>query len=288
YIRAEGGALRLTIRGYKGICAAAALSALALLIGAIVCFPVVYAVMGAFKPRAEFAVLPPELLPQSFLYIENFIHALTRAPLVRFMLNSVIVSAMGCAIRIVFAALAAYAFAYYKFPGKGILFGAVLATMMLPADTLIVTNYLTVSRMNLLDNYFGMIITSLVGATQMFMLRQCFRTIPPSLRDAAFIDGCGDLRYLTRIALPVARPVVLTLMVQSFCTFWNMYLWPLLITNRTAMRTVQVGITMLTNPLDPNHGLVMAAVSIILIPSFVLFIFLRRSIARGVSLGSLV
>jgi sn-glycerol 3-phosphate transport system permease protein len=260
----------------------------ALAVGAVMVFPVFYTFMSAFKPLTEFSAFPPTILPQSFAHTENFAMAFSRAPLMRFMLNSLIVASMGSILRIVFAILAAYAFAYYEFPAKKALFFVVLGTMMLPADTLIVSNFLTVSQLGLLDTHLGMSITALVGAMQMFMLRQCFRTIPPALQDAAFIDGCGDLRYLIRVALPISRPVVFTLIVQSFVSFWNMYLWPLLVTNRTSMRTVQVGVSMLTNPHDPNFSLIMAAVSIILLPSFVLFILLRKSIAKGIMAGALV
>lgn len=165
---------------------------------------------------------------------------------------------------------------------------AVLGTMMLPADTLIVTNYLTVTRINLLDNYLGMCITSLVGASQMFMLRQNFKTIPRSFRDAAFIDGCGDIRYLYRIAAPLSSPVILTLMVQSFISFWNAYLWPLLVTNSVEMRTVQIGISMLTNPMDTNYTIVLAAVAVLLIPSLFLFSLLRLAMVKGIAAGALV
>jgi sn-glycerol 3-phosphate transport system permease protein len=258
------------------------------LLGLIIIFPIVYALCTAFKTRTELTLFPPRVLPKSFFYLQNFKTVFSTAPLMRFMLNSLIVSGMGCLLRIIFATLAAYAFAYYEFPGKGPLFMVVLGTMMLPADTLVVTNYLTVTRLNLLDNYLGICITSLVGATQMFMLRQNFKTIPKSFREAAFIDGCGDLRYLFYIVLPISSPVILTLMVQSFITLWNAYLWPLLVTNRREMRTVQIGIAMLTNPMDTNFTLVLAAVSLLLIPSFILFILLRLAIVKGITAGALV
>jgi sn-glycerol 3-phosphate transport system permease protein len=259
-----------------------------ILLGLLIIFPIVYAICTAFKTRTELTLFPPRVLPKSFFYLQNFKTVFNTAPLMRFMLNSLIVSGMGCLLRIIFALLAAYAFAYYEFPGKGPLFMVVLGTMMLPADTLVVTNYLTVTRLNLLDNYLGMCITSLVGATQMFMLRQNFKTIPKSFREAAFIDGCGDLRYLFHVVIPISSPVILTLMVQSFITFWNAYLWPLLVTNRREMRTVQIGIAMLTNPMDTNFTLVLAAVSLLLIPSFFLFILLRLAIVKGITAGALV
>jgi sn-glycerol 3-phosphate transport system permease protein len=260
----------------------------ALLLALVIIFPVIYTVCAAFKTRAELSVYPPRLLPAHFFNTENFKTAFNIAPLWRFMANSVVVSGLGCVLRIGIAVLAAYAFAYFTFPLKNFLFMVILATMMLPADTLVVSNYLTIIRLNLLDNYLGMCITSLVGASQMFMLRQNFRTIPRALRDAAFIDGCGDFRYLALVAAPMSSPVILTLMVQSFISFWNAYLWPLLVTNRREMRTVQIGISMLTNPMDTNYTIVLAAVTVLLIPSIFLFSLLRLAMVKGIAAGALV
>lgn len=260
----------------------------AILIGIVIVFPVVYCFLSAFKTQGEFASYPPVLFPESFFNLENFAHVFEKTPILRFMLNSLIVSGIGTIARIVFALLAAYAFAYYEFKGKNILFIIVLATMMLPGDTLIITNYLTVSKLGLLDNYLGMCITSLVGASQMFILRQHFKTIPKEFREAAQIDGCHNIAFILRVLLPVSRPILIILSVQSFVALWNSYLWPLLVTNKTEMRTVQVGITMLTTVNDTNYSLIMAAVAIVLIPSFILFTMLRRNIVEGISTGALV
>ncbi|MDR3172798.1 MAG: carbohydrate ABC transporter permease [Treponema sp.] len=264
------------------------ITAAALFIGLILIFPIIYCVCTGFKPRSELSVFPPTVLPSTFRNLENFRTAFRMAPIFRFMLNSLAVSAMGSILRVVFAVLAAYSMAYFEFKGKKLLFFVLLGTMMLPADTLLVTNYLTVSRMRLLNTYFGMCVTSLAGAAQMFMLRQNFKTIPRTLRDAAFIDGCGDLRYLLFVIVPLSRPVILTLLVQSFVTFWNTYMWPLLVTTRPAMYTVQVGVTMLTDPLNTNFSVVMAALSVLLIPSFLLFSILRRNLLEGITAGSVV
>ena len=260
----------------------------AIFLGLLFIFPVLYCITTAFKTRAELASYPPRLLPDNFFNLENFKTVFRIAPMMRFFLNSFIVASMGCILRISFAILAAYAFSYFSFPGKTFLFGLILAAMMLPADTLIVTNYLSILRLNMLDNYFAMCITSLVGASQMFMLRQNMRSIPLSFRDAALIDGCGELRHLIHVVIPFARPVILILLVQSFISFWNAYLWPLLVTNRIQMRTVQIGVAMLTNPMDTNFTVVLAAVSILLIPSFILFAFLRIVITRGIESGALI
>lgn len=265
-----------------------AVQLLALVVGFVIVFPIVYGIFGAFKSPAEFSAYPPTFLPQSFAYFENFQNAFAQVPFLRFALNSFLVGVLASTLRLSFAALAAYAFVFYEFRLKKILFFMVLATMMLPGDTLLITNYLTITRLGLLDTYLGMAITSFVGAAQMFMLRQNFKTLPRSLKEAGEMDGCGDIRFLLAILLPISKPVLLTLYVQSFVTVWNAYLWPLLVTNTTKMRTVQVGITMITSFEETNYYLVLAGVALTLIPSFILFIFLRRSITRGMTAGALV
>ena len=278
----------MTGREKQKIVKSCAGSLTAVLLGLVIVFPVIYCITVSFKTRAELSVFPPRVLPESFLNLENFKTVFRMAPLIRFMFNSVIVSGMGSILKLSFAIPAAYAFCYFNFPGKTLLFMVVLGTMMFPADTLIVTNYLTITKLNMLDNYLGMCITSLVGAAQMLMLRQNFKTIPQSYKDAAFMDGCGDLRYLIHVIIPLASPVILTLMVQSFITFWNAYLWPLLVTNRVEMRTVQIGIAMLTNPMDTNYTVILAAVTVLLIPSLFLFSLLRVAITKGIEGGAII
>ena len=260
----------------------------ALALGLMIVFPILYGILGAFKSAAEFSAYPPGFWPRSFAYTQNFQDAVQRVPFLRYGFNSLAVALIGTSVRLLFAVLAAFAFVFYNFRFKKALFLVILATMMLPGDTLLVTNYLTVSRLGLIDSYLGMAITSFVGATQMFMLRQSFLTFPRDLRDAGAMDGCGDLRFLTTILLPVTRPVLVTLFAQSFITIWNAYLWPLLVTNSSHMRTVQVGITMITSFEDTNYHLVLAGVALSLLPSFLLFLILRRNIQRNMTAGALV
>lgn len=266
----------------------AAVTAAALLLALILVFPVVYALFGAFKTTSEFAAGSSGLLPQSFLNFSNFVDVFRKIPLGRYFVNSVIVAGLGTLVRIVCAVMAAYSFSFYDFRGKNFLFFLLLGTMMLPGDTLIITNYLTVSHLGLLDTYLGICITSFVGASQMFMLRQKFRTLRREFRDAARIDGCGDFQFIWYILLPMARPILFTLIVQSFVTLWNAYLWPLLVTNSDGMRTVQIGITMLNSVEDSNYPLVLAGVVLVMIPAFILFLILRKNIVKGVTTGSLV
>ena len=260
----------------------------ALALAAVVLFPVFYGLCGAFKSPAEFAAWPPAVLPRSFGYTENFRRVFEQAPMMRYFANSLAVAMLSTSVRLLLAVLAAYAFVFYDFPGHKLLFFMMLGTMMLPADTLVITNYQTVTRMGLLDTYLGMSIVSFVGASQMFMLRQTFLTSPKAMREAALIDGCGDLRFIFSILVPAVYPLLLMLFLQSFLAQWNAYLWPLLVTNRVEMRTVQVGLTMLTTFESTNYETILAGVAIVMAPTALLFIVLRGFATRAMNDGPLL
>ena len=260
---------------------------IAIILGVIIIFPLIYCFLSSFKTPSEF--LNPKLFPSSFLYLDNFKNALERGNLLRYTLNSFVIAFVGTAVRMVLSILAAYAFTFYDFKGKNFFFFLILGTMMIPGDVLLVTNYLTVSKMHLLNTYLGVMIVSFVSASQMFMLRQRFKTIPKDMREASSMDGYGDLWFIWKVLLPLSKPVVTTLFVQSFITLWNAYLWPLIVTaSSPEMRTVMVGITRLNSWEDENYQLVMAGVCISLIPSLILFIVMRRNMKKGGLDGSLV
>lgn len=259
----------------------------AILLGIIIIFPLIYCFLSSFKTPSEF--LNPKLFPSSFLYLDNFKNALERGNLLRYTLNSFIIAFIGTVVRMVLSILAAYAFTFYDFKGKNFFFFLILGTMMIPGDVLLVTNYLTVSKLHLLNTYLGVMIVSFVSASQMFMLRQRFKTIPKDMREASSMDGYGDLWFILKVLLPLSKPVVTTLFVQSFINLWNAYLWPLIVTaSSPEMRTVMVGITRLNSWEDENYQLVMAGVCISLIPSLILFIVMRRNMKKGGLDGSLV
>ena len=262
-------------------------SLVAIALGLVIIFPLIYCFLSSFKTPSEF--LDPKLLPSSFLNLDNYKAALERGNLLRYILNSFVIAFLGSAIRLIFSILAAYVFAFYDFKGKNVVFFMILGTMMIPSDVLLATNYLTVSRLHLLNTYMGVMVVSFVSASATFMLRQRFKTIPRDMREAASMDGYGDIWFILRVLLPITRPVVTTLFVQSFISLWNSYLWPLIATaSSPEMRTVMVGITRLNSWEDENYQLVMAGVVISLIPSIILFLVMRRSLIKGVLEGSLV
>ncbi|MHC1692939.1 MAG: carbohydrate ABC transporter permease [Sphaerochaetaceae bacterium] len=262
-------------------------SAVAIALGLIIIFPLIYCLCGAFKTPHEF--LTPKLLPGSFLNFSNFMEALEKGNLLRYTVNSFIIALAGTSIRLVFSILAAFAFAYYDFKFKNLCFFLILGTMMIPADVLLATNYLTVSRLHLLNSYMGVMAISFVSASQMFMLRQRFKSVPKDMREAAQIDGYGDISYMVNVLIPICKPVITTLFVHSFIALWNAYLWPLIITASSPhMRTIMVGITKLNSWEDENYQLVLAGVCISLVPSLMLFMIMRRNMKKGGMDGALV
>ena len=260
---------------------------IAVFLGIIIIFPLIYCFLSSFKSKSEF--LTPSLFPSSFSNLNNYKEALEKGNLIRYAFNSFIIAFFGSLVRMIMSVLAAYAFTFYDFKGKNVLFFFILGTMMIPGDVLLMTNYLTVSKLHLLNTYLGVMVVSFISASQTFMLRQRFKTIPIDMKEASEMDGYGDLWFIWKVLLPLSKSVVTTLFIQSFINLWNAYLWPLIVTASSPdMRTIMVGITRLNSWEDENYQLVMAGVCISLIPSLLLFFIMRRNLKKGGMDGSLV
>lgn len=255
------------------------------ILGLIIMAPVLYCIAAAFMKPTEILSSNPSLFPSGF-YLDNFIQALKMTQIPRFLVNSLFVSLVCSVMCMMIASMAAYAFAFFEFKGKNILFYLVLGTMLIPGDATIVTNYMTVSGMGLVNNYLGIMILYFVSAANIFLMRQNFKTIPKELKEAADIDGCSAFGFYWRILLPIAKPVMTTVFISSFVSTWNMYLWPMIITTRNEMRTVQVGITMLNFSEEAAYGATMAGAVIVLIPSIIIFIISQKQIVKGMTAGA--
>ena len=219
-----------------------------LFLGLVVIFPIIYCVLISFMEPSEILSRELHLMPK-YLYLVNYIKAVTKTEIFRFMLNSFIVAFVSSAVRIVTSSCAAYSFAFFDYPGKKLLFNLAIGTMIIPSDVLMVQNYFTVAGMGLLNTYMGMMVIFFVSAMNIFVIRQYFLSYSVSLKEAAHIDGCGNLRFFLRILLPTTTPALATVFISSFVGTWNTYLWPLIVTNVNEMRTAQVAITMLKGDL---------------------------------------
>jgi sn-glycerol 3-phosphate transport system permease protein len=204
----------------------------------------------------------------------------------RYLANSFVVSMLVVIGQIITASLAAYAFAFMTFPAKNLFFLIFLATFMVPWEATIIPNYLTIRDLGWIDTYQGLAVPFMATGFGTFLLRQSFLQLPRDLYDAAVVDGAGRFRFLWQIVLPLNRPALGTLAVYSFLATWNMYFWPLLITNQPWMRTVQVGIAQLKFEETTRWGIVMAGVVIVVIPTIVLLVAGQRQLVRGLTAGA--
>lgn len=248
-------------------------------------FPLLYSVSVSVMPSEELFTMDMNLIPQNPT-LENYYRALTQVPLVRFILNSFLVA--GCITfgQIITCSLAAFAFSFLNFKGKNVLFMLVMATMMVPGEATIISNYLTVSSMGILDTYVVLILPSLTSAMGIFLFRQFYMTFPMSLYESAKLDGCGNLRFILRILLPLTKSAIGAMAVYTFINAWNMYMWPLLVTGSEEMRTVQIGISMLNSVDAQSITLMMAGVVAIILPSMIIFIVGQKQLIRGMFSGA--
>ncbi len=208
------------------------------LLGALWILPLAYAIWTAFHP-GEFSA---SFVATSPLTLENFAKAWAAAPFARYFLNTIVLCTMVLGAQLVLCTLAAYAFARFDFPGRGILFALVLVQLMIMPDVLIVENYRTMSALGLRDTIAAIGLPYMASAFGIFLLRQTFKTVPRELDEAARVEGCSPLQVLWKVYVPLARPVYLAYALVSVSYHWNNFLWPLIITNSVESRPLTVGL----------------------------------------------
>jgi sn-glycerol 3-phosphate transport system permease protein len=254
-------------------------------IGLIIISPLLIGLSMSFMTASEMASIPPHFVPYNPV-VRTYQNALNQVPIFLFMRNSVIVCAIVIVGQVCTCSFAAYAFSFYKFRGQHLLFLVILSTMMIPADAIIIANYLTISRFRLNDSYAALTAPYLTGAMGIFLLRQFFLTIPKELKEAAHIDGCKDMRFLFFVVIPVSKPAIASLGIYIFIQVYNQFLWPLLVTNTNRMRTVQVGMSILQMAEAVDYGAVLAGAVLILIPAVFVFLFGQKHLIQGMTAGA--
>lgn len=264
----------------------AAFQAAAILLGLMVLFPVIYCFFVSFMMPNQVQSIPPTIFPKEWT-LDNYWNVMETTTIGRFMLNSLILAGASSVIRLITASFAAFAFAFYEFKGRNLLFMLCLGTVMIPSDVVLVTNYQTISQLGLVNTYIGMMSVFCVSAMNIFMMRQNFLTFSKTLQEAAYVDGCSNIRFFFNILLPTSTPVLTTVFISSFISTWNTYLWPMLVTNNPLMRTVQVGVTMLNNEDGNVYGPIMAASMMVLVPTAMIFLIFRKKIVSGMMGGAI-
>lgn len=251
----------------------------------VVLFPLIYAFSIALMPAGELYTNSKNFFPQNPT-LDNFMEALKTVPLGRYVWNSLVVASAITIGQIVTCSLAAFAFSFLQFRGKNILFLVVMATMMIPGEATIISNYLTVGSWGWLNTYQVLIVPYLTSAMGIFLFRQFYQAFPVSIYESAKLDGCSNIRFIVQILLPLTKSAVGAMGVYTFINAWNMYLWPLLVNGSDNMRTVQIGVSMLDGVDTQSITMMMAGAVLIIVPSLMIFILGQKQLIRGMFSGA--
>lgn len=253
-----------------------------------VLFPFYWMINSSLKSLAEYKLSNPTFWPKEVL-LSNYVTAFTTANLGKLFLNTLYVGLVSTILSLVITVLSAYAFARLEFKGKNTMFAALLATMMIPGELFTITNYSTVTQFGWMNTYTVLIVPFLVSVFYIYLLRQNFMQIPDELYYAAKVDGTSDLKYLWKVMIPLSKPTLISIIILKMMGAWNSYIWPRLVANDAAHRMVTNGLrnafTETTG--DVNYPVQMAAVAIVSFPLFLVYVFLRKYIMKGMSRGGL-
>jgi len=253
------------------------------LFGLLMLGPFILAVFGAFKNTVEVTSYPPTLLPQVW-HPENFVDVAKLFPsFPRWFLNSVGLSATVTVLNVFFCALAGYAFARLNFPGRTVLFLAVLATLMIPLQVTLIPKFIILKQFGLIDTYPGVILPNISTAAGIFLMTQFMKAIPHELEEAAVIDGASKWTVFTRVILPLSVPALTTLAIFSFQGQWNDFLWPLVVLNNPQLFTLPLGIASFSSEFVQNTNWVLVGSIFTTIPMVFLVLFFQRYIIKSVA-----
>lgn len=245
--------------------------------------PVAWALVSAFKPATQI-ISDPLGLDLTALTLDNYVRMFADVPIGQGFLNTAVVLIFKGAITLFFAPLAAYAFAKYRFPGRDLLFGTVLITLMLPTIVLIIPLLLEMKALGWVNTYQALILPGAVDAFAIFWMRQVIADVPDELLDAARVDGAGEFRTFFRIVLPQARPALATLGILTFLGSWNNFLWPLVAVQSADRYTLPVALALYsTGQNTVQYGLLVAGATVIVLPILIVFLVLQRHIVQGIS-----
>ena len=257
--------------------------------GVIVLFPFYWMVLTSIK---SYSAYNSEYIPKFFtLYptLQNYAEAFSAVPLARYFLNTLIFTVVTTCLMLVVITLAAFAFARLNFRGKRLAFTLLLSLMMIPNELVIITNFVTITDLNLRNTFMGLILPSVTSVFYIYLLKENFAQVPDELYYAAKVDGTSDFKYLTRVLIPICSPTLVTIIILKVIECWNSYVWPRLITDDENLFLVSNGIQAIRENGFGRENIpaMMAAVVVISVPLIALFLVFRKKIMEGVSRGGL-
>jgi alpha-1,4-digalacturonate transport system permease protein len=251
--------------------------------GAVVmAFPIYWMFATAVRPHAEIFESVARLVPSSFS-TSNFLAVLTRYPVLLWVNNSVIIALTAVVLTVFINLLCGYTFAKFSFPGRNVLFFAILGALMVPIQVILVPEFLIVSWLGLLNSHWGVILPRAAEAFGIFMVRQFMVAIPDELIEAARLDGAGEFTIFLRIVLPLSKPIIAVLVIFTFMWRWNDFAWPLVVLTDRDMFTVPLGLNLLRGEINPDWGNVMALALLSLLPMLAIFLVFQRYLIQGIA-----
>lgn len=255
-----------------------------LIMALIVLFPFYWMIISSLKTLAEYRQAVPTFWPNQVVWY-NYVEAFTTANLGDLFMNTLYVGLISTVLSLVITVLSAFAFARLEFKGKESLFGALLATMMIPGELFTITNYITINQLGWMHTFTALIVPFLVSVFYIYLLRQNFMQIPNELYLAAKVDGTSDIKYLWKVMIPLALPTLISITILKMMGAWNSYIWPKLVANDDAHQMITNGLrnAFTDTSGQANYPVQMAAVAIVSAPLFLVFLCLRKYIMSGVS-----
>ncbi|MFV0253862.1 MAG: carbohydrate ABC transporter permease [Beutenbergiaceae bacterium] len=273
---------RIRQRGFSSVAAHVVIAVVSI----VMVFPMYWMLSTALKDLQEALTVPPTLWPHA-LAPENFPAALSQAPFGRYIVNTLIMATVTAVANVVIGAMTGYGLARGAFRGKSVVLAMFLVAAMVPSEATFIPNYALIRALGWYDSFAALTVPWLVTAFTIFLYRQSFLTFPDSLAEAGRLDGASEWRIFRSIVFPLARSTSLTVLILNFLWSWNAFLWPLLVTSSTEMRTLQLGLSVFRNEGGVYVNLLMAATTLAVIPVIVLFAITQKYVINGISQGAI-
>ena len=262
---------------------------LLLAIGTVVCtLPMIYMISTSLRPNGALYEYPPRFFPKwEALTLENYQYILSQSKFYLNFLNSVFVSLSSVVLAALVSSAMAFVMGKFHFRGKKLLFLLCLSTMMIPAELLIIQNFITISKLGWMDTFQGIILPTVASGFYIYMMREYFMQIPSILYKAAKVDGCSDWRYLWKVMIPMNKNAIATIGILAFISQWNSFVWPLMVTKSDAHRVMPIGLLHFRDAVSSQVNLQMAGATIVIVPMLIFFLVFRKQIIAGVARGGI-
>ena len=252
----------------------------------ITVFPFIYMILAGLMSYKEVTSIPPTMWPKSFQW-HNYAEVFTKAPFIQYFINTVLVSTVTTIATLITSTLAAFALTSLNFKFKKVVIAIMISLLMVPYESIIFTNYNTISKMGLLNTYTALIIPFLTSIFYIYYLNTYLSGISQTYYKAAKIDGASDLEYIRKILIPMSKPALVTVGILTFISSWNSFLWPLLVTNEKTLRLLNNGLSAFTTESGNEVHLQLAAATLTVIPILIIYFIFRKQIIRGVAKNGL-